>query len=401
MQFLTLSLLLCISLSFICAVVIGEFLVRMQFPLPSPNKRIGRIDALRGCPALSVFLHHFIAWIQVDRLGGSFATYPAPFFKSMGSGGVSLFFMITGLVFYPRILAGFGTVRFTSIIVGRVFRIMPLVITSVLAVTAIIRLRTGNAFDTDFIFAFTSWITAYGEPPLLGYADSWMLNSNVLWSLWYEWIFYLVIMPVSALAIAGIRGHLPSWCVPVAILIVPMLLLAAGIRVAILYFLPLFAIGMLSHECRSNQRAAVFLKTRLAAAIAIASLVVAMSVSWSALPVYPFYAFLFAAIVCDNDLLGLLKSRALLALGECSFSIYLLHGLVLNLLFVDGNPLLRPIATEWLPVLMPAVTASVVLVAAVSFMVIERPAMRIGTALSKRMTGIRPPISAPSQQVAP
>ncbi|WP_122973872.1 acyltransferase family protein [Acinetobacter lactucae] len=39
--------------------------------------------------------------------------------------------------------------------------------------------------------------------------------------------------------------------------------------------------------------------------------------------------FLFISLACDNNLFGLLNARPLQILGEISYSIYLLHGIVL------------------------------------------------------------------------
>ena len=39
--------------------------------------------------------------------------------------------------------------------------------------------------------------------------------------------------------------------------------------------------------------------------------------------------FLFTSLACDNNLFGLLNARPLQVLGEISYSIYLLHGIVL------------------------------------------------------------------------
>lgn len=78
-----------------------------------------------------------------------------------------------------------------------VFRIVPLVATSVAVITFLIFLRTSARPGLGYFAAAAQWVTSWGEPPLLGYPNSGRMNAFVLWSLWYEWLFYLVVLPVS------------------------------------------------------------------------------------------------------------------------------------------------------------------------------------------------------------
>jgi peptidoglycan/LPS O-acetylase OafA/YrhL len=101
---------------------------------------------------------------------------------------------------------------------------------------------------------------------------------------------------------------------------------------------------------------------------------------------------------------GLLRTRAALVLGECSYGIYLLHGVVLNLLFVDGRQVLGWLSTESLPFLLPLVALVVVPVTALTFLVFERPAINAGRALVRRWRRVvqRPsPLPASTGPVAP
>ncbi|MED6087983.1 hypothetical protein VZ169_14885, partial [Acinetobacter baumannii] len=47
--------------------------------------------------------------------------------------------------------------------------------------------------------------------------------------------------------------------------------------------------------------------------------------------------FLFISLACDNNLFGLLNARPLQILGEISYSIYLLHGIVLYFFIILLN----------------------------------------------------------------
>ncbi|ACL56454.1 acyltransferase family protein [Methylobacterium nodulans] len=369
----------------LAATLLASWIGRTKFPLPSADTRIGCIDGLRGYLALSVLIHHFVVWMQATSLGGAWAVPSVNLFAQLGAGGVALFFMVTGLVFYPRILAGFRATAWPAVYTMRVFRIVPLVAVSVAIITLLIAARTGRGLDAQFPAAAAQWITTWGEPPLLGFADSGRINAYVLWSLRYEWLFYLAVLPACALAMDLVRGRLPSWTVPVALLAIGLLGREAGLPTALLRFLPLFAIGMLAYEVRSREAIARHLRTRPAAAVAVLALALGMVTArtpyGSALPLF---ALFFVCVACGNALFGVLRTRGALVLGECSFGIYLLHGVVLSVAFVDAGA--ERLAPEIVPALLPLAAVAVTMVTPLTFLIVERPALRLGALLARRMS---------------
>ena len=94
-----------------------------------PGRRAGRrvatLDGLRGLLALSVFLHHAIVNYQYQRTG-VWTVPPSTFYAMLGQGGVALFFMITGYLFWTKLLLEKGRPRWTQLFIGRAFRIGPL-----------------------------------------------------------------------------------------------------------------------------------------------------------------------------------------------------------------------------------------------------------------------------------
>ncbi|MEK8094759.1 acyltransferase [Methylocystis sp. IM3] len=381
--------------AYILATLIATLLARMGFPLPPAERRIGCIDGLRGYLALSVLIGHFIRWIQITRLGETWST-PAPVhvFNQLGSGAVMLFFMITGLVFYPRILDGYRACSWPKIYISRVFRIIPLVTVSVAAVTLFISIKTGHRPDSSFPKAAAEWILALGEPDLLGYPDSWRLNAGVLWSLWYEWLFYLLLLPASAVAADLVRGRLPSW-------VLPAVLLLAGLSLQAFHlanlFLPFFAMGMLAYECQSREAIVRWLRTPLATMVAAGSLGIVMFFPTRYGLGAILFGIFFACIACGNSMWGLFKTRAALVLGECSFGIYLIHGILLALIFDKVSGLAEPLSIDLLPILLLAPAAAcVALITAISYLLIERPSIHLGSRIANHWKGVwlrplRPP----------
>lgn len=388
--------------AYVLATVVAGLVARAGFPLPPEDRRIGCIDGLRGYLALSVLVHHFIVWMQVTYLGGTWSPPSVHLFNQLGAGGVALFFMITGCLFYPRVLAGFRATSWPALAITRVFRIVPLVVASLAVVSAIIALRTGCGLDADFPLAALKWITAWSQVPLLGDPDSGRLNAYVLWSLWYEWLFYLFVLPLCAAAMDLIRGRLPSWTVPAALLVGSLAARHLRLPLSLVLFLPLFAIGMLAYECRRREAIARVLR---APGMALAALL-ALGFGMVAFPTphtlaMPFFAVFFVCVACGNSLGGLLRGRGALVLGECSYGIYLLHGIVLSLLFVEAAGAMRAIGAGWAPALLPPAAALVTLTAAAGYLIVERPGIRLGGRLAKRLPRHRPGAAAPALNGTP
>ena len=378
------------ALAYAVATLTASLISRLGFPLPPVAKRIGCIDGLRGYLALSVLVHHFIIWMQVTRLGRGWTPPEVALFNELGAGGVALFFMTTGLLFYPRILTGFRSCSWPSVYTSRFFRIVPLVAVSVAVVIAIILIRTGGGLGGDVFPPALRWISASGEPPLLGYEESGRLNAYVFWSLKYEWIFYLFLLPACSLGMDLLGDRHRSWVFPVLLLVGSLAATVVGVPGSTWRYMPLFAIGMIAYECQRRENIAAMLRTRTATTAAAVALIAAMTL-FSVPYTYalPLFGFFFICVACGNSMGGLFRSKAALVLGECSYGIYLLHGIVLSLLFVDAEILTRIFSTNELPILLPVAAAVVTLLTSVTYLLVERPGILVGARLSKQLSGFR------------
>jgi peptidoglycan/LPS O-acetylase OafA/YrhL len=369
-------------MAYAAAILAGALLARRGFPVRLEQHRIGCVDGLRGFLAISVLIYHFIIWLKVSRLDGLWESPNILIFNGLGPRAVGLFFMTTGLVFYPVILKGFSANSWRSIYVRRVFRILPLVVVSVVFVSIIIALRTGRSPDSGFLWAAIKWISTWDEPPLMGYSDSGRINAFVLWSLWYEWLFYLFVLSGCALAIDVIRGRLPTWTLPIAIMVGAVFAKLANFHFGVIPYLPLFAMGMLAYECQSRENVARWFRTRSATCLGLLALGLGLLfyIPPYNLTMLPLGVF-FACVACGNSMGGVLSTKGALVLGESSYNIYLLHGIIISMLFVDLASVPQVFSTVQLPMLLPFVAFIVVCLTALTFLSIERPAMRIGIRL--------------------
>jgi peptidoglycan/LPS O-acetylase OafA/YrhL len=394
----TLSFLLFYIVSLVVAVLVGGALRRSGFPVPK-GPRFGNIDGLRGFLALSVLSHHFWIWTHVVRFGQPWSAAELPFVNQLGAGAVALFFMITGLVFYPTALKGIGHVYWPKVYIGRFFRIVPLVAVSFLLVSLVIALRTGARPDASYAGAALEWISAHHEVPILGYADSGRVNALVLWSLWQEWLFYLFLLPAVALGLQVAKMvRLPSWTVPLLVLAVGAVANVAHIGGNMLGYWPLFAAGMLAYELCARDAIRGWLASRAAAILATLAMIPALALFHDALgPAFLAFAFFFCCVAAGNRFGAVFSLPGAAVVGEISFGIYLLHGILLNLLFVDAAPIVRGLPLAALPLLIPVLAMLIVLITAATYLLIERPAWRFGKRLGERLR----PAASPAPATAP
>ena len=375
-------------------------LMRWGFPLPAAGSRIGCMRRSARILALFVLIHHFIIWMQVTRLGGTWSAPTVDAFNQLGAAAVALFFMTTGLVFYPRIRQGFRRASWRSVYVSRVFRIVPLVMVSVAAVTALVVIRTGHDLDSAYPAAALSWVLTLGEPPLLGYPDSGQINAYVLWSLRYEWEFYLIALPACAIAVDILARWVPTWTVPVGLILLALVGRILHVPIELLLFLPLFGMGMLALRIQRIEQlafAAAYARSRayeFRGACAGGDLLptpygLAM----------PLLGLFFTCAACGNRFGGILDTNGALVLGECSFGIYLLHGIILSLLFVECAPILSILPTWALPFAMPVAFLGVLVITPATYLLVERPAIDAGRAVSRLLAS--KPASGRTAEVAP
>jgi peptidoglycan/LPS O-acetylase OafA/YrhL len=117
-------------------------LFRFTDSAPAPGARYAAIDGLRGFSALSVFVFHILVTHRFVETG----IWDVPgsrFYALLGPVGVSLFFMITGFLFWGKMLRARGRPRWRELYLGRLFRIGPMYLFVVLVMLCIVFARTG------------------------------------------------------------------------------------------------------------------------------------------------------------------------------------------------------------------------------------------------------------------
>lgn len=364
--------------------------------LPQPGDapaRPGRhdsIDGLRGYLAFFVYLHHAASWFFYLRQD-QWMLPPSHLYTHLGQSSVALFFMITGFLFCSKLMDGRRSrIDWLKLYVSRVLRLLPLYLLLILLLLACVAVLSGGELREplpDLMRHIAGWVffTIPGMQDINGVKGSFIIVSGVTWSLVYEWFFYGS-LPVLGLAFGvrpGMAGLLAG-CIGMAAIAwgaaaVPFsLTFLGGIAAAILVRRPSF-----------RQLA----QSRMGSLIAIACLgtVVLLFPSAQGKPQLLLLSLAFAIMAGGNDVFGLMTHRLARALGELAYGIYLLHGIVLFVVFsfIIGIPTARTLspAGHWLIVL--AVTPALVLLCMQAFRWIEQPAMRHSSRLTAGIRSLR------------
>jgi peptidoglycan/LPS O-acetylase OafA/YrhL len=360
------------------------------------GEKLAAIDGLRGVLALSVFVHH-ASCARNFFLNGRWEPMDAVF-NQMGTYAVTLFFFITGFLFWTKLQRDPrpGLARHLR---SRLLRVGPAYWASVAVIVLLVAaVSRGRLQESPVALAkhIGSWVlfTLPGSVNINDVRDTWKFNAGVAWTLRLEWVFYLlipfcgwfagrawrVILFLAALAAL-------HWLAMRAVSVdaIPWVLRDLALQSA-LYLLLFFSGGIVAAAARP------WLKERLTAldfrrpafsaaglaAVAATILFVEQPYGSPRETLALFLPFLLVAL--GNDWGGFLASRPALFLGKISYSVYLLHGIVLYLACRGLDKIFPvaeiPAAAYW--VFVAALGGVVIAVAALWHRWFEAPFMRPG-----------------------
>ena len=353
--------------------------------------RLAAVDALRGIAALFVVWQHGAEMlVQIPAVAArGRALADIAHALDFGRIGVVCFFLISGFVIPSSLRPGPGGLR--VFLVRRFFRLYPAYWVSVLATIGVLAFL-GIRFSGEAMLANAAMIQTYvGQPHLQG----------LYWTLEAELAFYALCVVLFMGGFLRKTSVLVGACGLLAALFAVLKLLEQRGALAdsellllpgVLAFMFAGALWRLAFEAPGDVRArgAAWAGTALAFAFPAATLIGGLALGLSE------GAGAAMARFGASNLLGLSlfalgfkllrdPPRPLLWLGNVSYSLYLLHVLVIYLL-VDW---LREKAPESLAgfhvsVYLAVALAASLLVAGAAHALVEKPAIRAGKRLSQR-----------------
>ncbi len=370
---------------------------RFFYGAPKPGDRYTSIDGLRGYLGFFVFLHHASTWSEYVRSGRWLE--PIGILNHFGQASVLLFFLITGFLFTVKLIrADKQPIDWLRLFVGRLLRLGPLYLVAMVVLMVLVFFASGLALRQsafELLQRALRWatFTILGSPDINEVINTRYIMAGVVWTLPYEWMFYLA-LPVIAFLM---RRKSPIFLVITCVGAIGGLLIKAHQLACLLSFLG----GTLAAWLVQSSRFRDIARTQTSSLLVVTCFVVLIVFFEKSYAVVPtaLVVTAFALIAGGNNLWGILTTTTSRLLGECSYGLYLLHGFVLFIAyrFVVGFE----VAAKFSPVqhwsLALVCTPILVLLAFASFRWIEAPSMRWGarvTAALRRKAALTaaPPI---------
>jgi len=314
-------------------------------------------------------------------------------YTHFGPTSVALFFMITSFLFFNKLLfARDGKMDWLKLYVSRILRIYPLYAFMMIALflcVAVLSHFTLHTSFTDLLWGSLQW-SVFIQANLNGMLTTSRIISSVVWSLPFEWMFYCT-LPLLGLLLKIRTSFF-------------MVLVALGGALFFLYiietFYPMggmklalpFISGMLAAILARNKRVREIASSTGVSIAIVILMMLSLGLFTSILDPIPLLmvTFVFCAIACGNDVFGILTHSLSRTFGQISYSIYLLHGMVLFITFrwilgFQKAGHLSPLQ-YWGVIILCG--AAVAVVCSLTYRLIERPALDVASSVTRKLHAI-------------
>ncbi|RPE00284.1 acyltransferase [Candidatus Pantoea deserta] len=316
------------------------------------------------------------------------------FFVNAGKFGVLLFFMISAFLFYRWLdNDAMPASQLTwKLLKSRVRRIVPMFWFSGLVIILVGLVQGGLQLNAQSVTDAVLWLFFIGSYHIGDFLTA-DVNAGVEWTLRLEWLLYLSI-PLIYVINRATRGKYKTLLILGSIGVI--FIIAVGLRLwGKTYTDPRpvlgFAMGYFAYAWRDQLARLKNVRTAGVACMLLA--IFALGFTSNAFWYLVFLCCLtaiFFVVSSGNSLLGMLENKTLMSIGEVSYSLYLIHGVVLY--FIKQVPL------GWIPHNMVVYTLISTLffiisfyVAKMTYLCVEKPF--IGSSNKKKVAAEVSPAS--------
>jgi peptidoglycan/LPS O-acetylase OafA/YrhL len=311
----------------VTTIAINKFIKLDLLPVKYPE-----IDGVRGYLAFFVFLHHSYIWQQYLQTK-EWDDPNSNLFTHFGQTSVVLFFIITAFLFITKLLESKVDFNWNHYIKSRFFRLFPMYFCIVLVVFLMAGSYTHWQRHDSFLSllkSIGSWLffTINGATDINGFEKTFLMNSGVTWTLPYEWMFYFL-LPIFALLLR--KSVKPK----VILLFTFIFLLILYINQAsIRHFMPfvggiIAAILLKKIDLKPIMQKPLF---NFIALVLLTSSVIFFDSGRKPIPIIIATVF-FIIVASGNSFFGLLTSSLSRKFGQITYSLYLIHGTLLFIIF--------------------------------------------------------------------
>ena len=288
---------------------------------------------------------------------------------NLGGTSVSLFFLITGYLFFNKIRH--AELNWKKLYSNRIKRIYPLYLFALIIIFLITLYHV--PLNTQTLHNYAAWIKKwlmFRMTDLNGF-DSSIVIAGVVWTLQYEWAFYLS-LPLWHMILHKKKTKPLIWC--------SVLLLAYYLIKRSPWFYP-YALFPLSLPALIWKKEWKYLMHTFPKIVNIYMIAFPISLFFT-IPSHWIQMLLttiaFVFIANGYSYFGILHHTGLRRLGDISYSIYLLHGIVLYLLFetIQIYDFTQSNINIYILLFLPITFILVITVSLISYRWIEQPFMR-------------------------
>ncbi|WP_286967641.1 acyltransferase family protein [Flavobacterium sp. UBA4854] len=318
-----------IAFALIFSVLVTNKLVKIEVL----DVRYPEIDGLRGYLAFFVFLHHSYIW-RFFLQSGEWNEPISNLFNHFGQTTVAFFFVITAFLFTLKLINSKNKeINWSAYITARLYRLFPMYLFSVGIIFFIAGYLTNFKSKVPFsenILTILSWIFFNVKKGLNinGLEDSFLLNAGITWTLPYEWVFYFLLPLIALFFKIKVNYKIILSFTAVAALI--MIINGSSLR----HFFP-FLGGIIAALVIKKNIFGTVLKQKKYTFLAISLLVCSVYFFDSGRRPIPIIitSIVFIIIASGNSFFGILSSAFSRKFGQITYSIYLLHGILLFVIF--------------------------------------------------------------------
>ncbi|MGE6355692.1 acyltransferase family protein [Flavobacterium sp. NPDC079362] len=366
-------------LPILVVLIISVLLVNRLIKTDLSEIRYPEIDGLRGYLAFFVFLHHSYIW-QVFLKTKNWEDPASNLFNQFGETTVVFFFIITAFLFTTKLFNNkTGVIDWSDYLKSRFFRLFPMYFFSVIIIFFLVAYLTQFTIRVPFIEnlkSTLSWLffNVSKNSNLNGLEDTFILNSGITWTLPYEWTFYFL-LPLIALWFK-IKVNLKAVLAFTAAAAVIMIINKSSLR----HFMP-FVGGIIVAILLNTKKFEGILKQKKYTLLAI--LLLSISVYFFNGGRKPIQivisSVVFLIIASGNNFFGILSSAFSRKFGQITYSLYLLHGILLFIIFyfIIGLERAKTLTNTEFWLVITASVFPLILICQLTFKYIELPLMSI------------------------
>ncbi len=336
------------------------------------------IDGLRGFLAVFMFIHHSSVWYSYIK-NGVWAVPSSAVYTNIGQIGIILFFMISSFLFFTKIRKS-KVIDWKKLYISRIARLAPLFLFLFILVLIVVGFSTEWAPRVpfrDIIFSILSWLpfTLFGQKDINGLPDTFIIVAGVPWSLVFEWLLYASLPLLRVLLLKRV----PFFYILLSLVLV--FIITRSLSYSPKFVLLAFALGGASSYVADYEKIRNFSRKKVASFVSIGIFIYTACSYQGVYATEPIVLIstAFALICCGCGFFGILRFNAVKILGQVSYGIYMLHGVVLfvSFRFLFGFDFIGALSSTSYWVVVFSITPIVISISIFSFYFIESPVIKM------------------------